>query len=91
MDAVKRVTIERAVNLFMAEFEETAATNTQKKYRILLRKLQDFAATKGYVMVDQWTPLDVREMRTVWHVSPQTAAKNMSTIKAFFEFGLANK
>jgi integrase len=85
------ITIERAVKAFMAEFAETAAPNTQKKYRLLLQKLQDFAASKGYVMIDQWTPLDVREMRAAWNVSPQTAAKNMSTIKAFFEFGLSNE
>jgi site-specific recombinase XerD len=85
------ITIERAVKAFMAEFAETAAPNTQKKYRLLLQKLQDFAASKGYIMIDQWTPLDVREMRAAWNVSPQTAAKNISTIKAFFEFGLSNE
>jgi hypothetical protein len=41
-------------------------------------------------MVDQWTPIDVREMRTAWSVAPQTAAKNMSTVKAFFEYCVAN-
>jgi site-specific recombinase XerD len=41
-------------------------------------------------MVDQWTPIDVREMRTGWSVAPQTAAKNMSTVKAFFEYCVAN-
>jgi site-specific recombinase XerD len=47
--------------------------------------------SRGYVMLDQWTPLDVRKMRNSWEVAPQTAAKNMSTIKAFFEFGVANE
>lgn len=41
-------------------------------------------------MLDQWKPIDVREMRSSWTVSPQTAAKNMSTVKAFFEFCVAN-
>jgi hypothetical protein len=30
-------------------------------------------------------------MRSAWSVSPQTAAKDMSTVKAFFEFCLANE
>jgi hypothetical protein len=33
-----RITIERAIKAFTAEFEEHAAPNTQKKYRILLGK-----------------------------------------------------
>lgn len=85
-----RVTIDRAVKAFAAEFEEHAATNTQKKYRILLAKLRTFAESKGYVMLDQWTPMDIREMRASWEVAPQTAAKNMSTVKAFFEFCVEN-
>jgi site-specific recombinase XerD len=86
-----RVTIERAVDAFTAEFQEHAAANTQKKYRLLLAKLKAFADSRGYLMIDQWTPIDVREMRSAWCVSPQTAAKNMSTVKAFFEFCLANE
>jgi integrase len=85
-----RVTIERAIGAFTAEFKEHAAPSTQKKYRILLAKLKTFSDTRGYVVLEQWTPLDVREMRSSWQVAPQTAAKNMSTVKAFFEFCLAN-
>ncbi len=86
-----RITIERAIKAFTAEFQEHAATNTQKKYRLLLAKLKAFAESKGYVMLDQWGPIDVREFRASWSVSPQTAAKNMSTVKAFFEFCLSNE
>jgi integrase len=86
-----RVTIERAIKAFTAEFEEHAAPNTLKKYGILLAKLKAFGESRGYVVLDQWTPLDVREMRLSWDVAPQTAAKNMSTVKAFFEFCLANE
>jgi integrase len=86
-----RITIDRAIQAFTAEFQEHAATNTQKKYRLLLGKLKAFADTKGYVMLDQWGPIDVREFRASWSVSPQTAAKNMSTVKAFFEFCVSNE
>jgi integrase len=86
-----RITIEHAIKAFTCEFEEHAAPNTQKKYRLLLAKLKVFAGRKGYVMIDQWTPVDVREMRSSWEVAPQTAAKNMSTIKSFFEFCVINE
>lgn len=86
-----RITIDQAVKAFTAEFEKHAAANTRKKYRILLKKLTRFGDSRGYLMLDQWTAPDVREMRSSWEVAPQTAAKNMSTIKAFFEFCLANE
>lgn len=87
----KSVTIERAIRAFTAEFSEYAAPNTQKKYRLILGKLTAFSENKGYVMLDQWGPIDVREFRSSWSVSPQTAARNMSTVKTFFEFCLSNE
>lgn len=89
--APERITIEKAITAFTADFSETAAENTQKKYRLLLKKLNTFAAARGYVMIDQWNPIDVRELRSSWEVSSQTATKHMSTIKTFFEFCLANE
>jgi hypothetical protein len=89
--APEGVTIERAINAFKAEFQEHAAQNTQKKYGLLLKKLKAFSDEHGFVMIDQWGPMQVREFRSSWSVSPQTAAKNMSTVKAFFEFCLCNE
>jgi integrase len=89
--APERLTIARAIAAFTAEFEEYAAPNTRKKYGLLLRKLRGFSESKGYVLLEQWGPIDVREFRASWSVRPQTAAKNMSTVKAFFEFCLSNE
>jgi len=50
-----RTTLERATKAFLAEVEEKPAINTQRKYRLLLRKLTNFAEGRGFVMVDQWT------------------------------------
>jgi integrase len=86
-----RITIEHAVQAFTAELQEHAAPNTRKNYRLLLGKLKAFSDHRGFVMLDQWGPIDVREFRSSWSVSPQTAAKNMSSVKAFFEFCLSNE
>jgi hypothetical protein len=85
-----RVTLERAINAFTAEFEEHAALNTQKKYRLLLAKLRAFGDGRGYVMLDQWTPLDVREMRSSWEVAPN-CGQGHEHGQGFFEFCLANE
>ncbi len=88
LEVAERLTVDRAIQAFTAEFEEYAAVNTQKKYRLLLQKLRRFSESKGYVLLEQWGPTDVREFRSSWPVSPQTAVKNMSIVKAFFEFCL---
>jgi hypothetical protein len=86
-----RITIDRAIDVFTAEYRENAAPATLKKYGLLFKKLKAFSANRGYVVIDQWTPIDVREFRASWSVKPQTAAKSMSTVKAFFEFCLSNE
>jgi integrase len=56
-----------------------------------MNKLRAYSEAKGYVVIDQWGPIDVREFRSTWPVSPVTAAKNMSNLKAFFEFAVSNE
>ncbi len=87
----ERVRIDEAIAKFLREFEKDAAANTVKKYKLLLGKLQSYAVTKGYVMIDQWTPTDILDLRASWKVGPQTAAKNLSTIKSFFTFCVINQ
>jgi integrase len=89
--APARVTIERAVEAFLGEHSEISAPNTQKNYRLLLNKLKGYSAQKGYVLIEQWTPIDVREFRASWAVSPITTSKNMTVVKSFFEFAVINE
>lgn len=70
----KRVTIERATHAFLNELTETAAAATVRKYKLLIKALKAFSDRKGYVLLDQWEPQDVREFRTSWDVSLQTAS-----------------
>jgi hypothetical protein len=81
-------TIERAIAALLAEH---SAPNTLRKCRTIMDKLKAYSATKGYVLLEQWGPIDVREFRTAWRVSPTTAAKNLSLVKSFFEFALSNE
>jgi site-specific recombinase XerC len=86
-----RVTVERAVTAFLLELNETAAFATHKKYRLLLIKFKEFSIVRGYVMIDQWEPTDVRDFRTSWAINPQTGARRMAMLKPFFEYCLANE
>jgi integrase len=42
-------------------------------------------------MIDQWGPSDVREFRSSWNVSAQTAPRRMSMVRAFFEYCHSNE
>jgi integrase/recombinase XerD len=86
-----RTTVETACTRYLAEFSEHAALATQKKYRLMLNKLKSFSAARGYVMIDQWGPSDVREFRSSWNVSPQTAPRRMSMVRSFFEYCHSNE
>ena len=80
-----RTTVGRAIKAFTAEFTKYAAANTQRKYKMLLKKLQTFSDSKGYVMLDQWTPIDIRNFPRVLVCWPTNRPrKNMSTFKACF-------
>jgi len=86
-----RAAVAHAGKAFLAELQETAAFATHKKYRLLLTKMVAFSEKRGYIMIDQWEPPDVREFRTSWAINPQTGARRMSMLKPFFEYCVANE
>lgn len=53
----------RAVSAFSAEHAESSATSTQKKYKIIMKKLKGYSDAKGYTVLAQWAPADVHEFR----------------------------
>jgi integrase len=87
----KSVHIPEACKLFLGELAETAAFATHKKYRLLMARLVKFSEQRGFVYIDQWEPLDVRQFRSTWPVSPQTGVRRMAMMKPFFEYCVSNK
>ncbi len=87
----QRVEIEHACKVFLEELKESAALATQKKYRLMAGRLKECAMRRGYVMLDQIEPEDIRAFRSTWAVSAPTAVRRMAELKAFFEYCLSNK
>ena len=85
-----RTTIEDAVKIFLTELQQSIASGTHKKYRLLLTKFKEFSTVRGYVMIDQWETPDVREFRTSWAINPRTGARRMAMLKPFFEYCVSN-
>ena len=88
---VQPTTIEGAIRLFLSDHAGRLAVNTRRKYEIICRKLAAFSSARGHIFLEQWTPSDVREFRQSWRVNPLTTSKNLSLVKAFFEFALVNE
>jgi integrase len=89
--APHRCQITEASRAFLEELQQTAAFATHKKYRLLMARFNRFSEERGYVMIDQWQPIDVRQFRATWPVSPQTAVRRMAMMKPFFEYCVSNK
>jgi integrase len=85
------MTVDRAVKAFIDEHKEHSARNTIRKYMLITDKLKRYSESLGYISLNRWGPNDVREFRSSWKVGAQTAAKNMSVVKSFFQFCLANE
>jgi hypothetical protein len=89
--APRCVTIEQAIKIVHGRIRTARRRQHAEEISPASCQLKAFCESRGYVTLDQWTPIDVREMRSSWTVSHQTAAKNMSTVKAFFEYCVSNE
>jgi hypothetical protein len=85
-----RITIERAVDAFLAVHAESSAPTTHRMNRHMMNRFKSFSEFKGYILLDQLAPIDVREFRATWQVAPNTATKNTTILKSFFEFATSN-
>ncbi len=60
----KRIGVSHACETFLSELEETAAFATHKQYRLMLKSRRAFSEQRGYMMIDRWEPVDVRQFRS---------------------------
>ncbi len=54
-----RIAIAKAIEGFLATKAVTVAFSTLRKHRTFTKQLQAFADNRGYVMLDQFRPLDI--------------------------------
>jgi integrase len=83
----QRITLADAVNIFLTNREGAKiAPATLRKYRTFTNQLIAFAETKGYVMLDQFTPTDIDLFYSKLSLGPRAKAKRLGTLRAFFRF-----
>ena len=62
--------------------------STLKKYRLMLKHLEQFAANKGFIYLKQFDSDTLRQFRDSWRLAPRTALKKLERVKAFFRVGV---
>lgn len=89
---VSLTTIENAIASFLndAETGRRLDESTLRKYRLMLRQLQEFAARKGFRYLKELDVQALRDFRDSWKVGPRTALKKIERVRAFFRFAVDN-
>lgn len=81
------VTIEDAFNVFITNRESAGlAPATLRKYRTFAKQITAYADSRGYVMIDQFTPADIDRFWAGWKLGPRAKGKRLTTLRAFFRF-----
>ncbi len=85
--AKSRVTVADACKVFITNRESTGlAPATLRKYRTFAKQITAYADSRGYVMVDQFTPGDIDLFWANWMLGPRAKGKRRTTLRAFFRF-----
>ena len=85
--APPRVTIAEAVKTYLAVRSGSGiGSATLRKHRAFVKQLEQFAAVRGYVMLEQFTSFDIDMFFAGWKLGARTKAKRLGTLRGFFRF-----
>jgi integrase len=87
-----RITIEEATSIFLANRESAQiAPATLRKYRTFTKQLTAYGDSRGYVMIDQFTPADADRFYAGLKLGPRTKGTRLGVLRAFFRFAVNRK
>jgi integrase/recombinase XerD len=82
-----RITVADAIKVYLSNREAAnLAPATLRKYGVWTRKLQAFADSRGYVMLDQFTATDIDVFYSTSGLGIRSKAKMLETLRAFWRF-----
>ena len=82
-----RISIDEATKIFLTLREgDKIAPATLRKYRTFTKQLLGFAASRGYVMLDQITSADMDRFYGGLKLGVRAKAKRLGTLRSFFRF-----
>jgi integrase len=87
-----RITIDDAIKIFLSLREgDRIAPATLRKYKTFTKQFQAFAASRGYVMLDQLTSADVDRFYGGLKLGARAKGKRLGTLRSFFRFCMNRK
>jgi integrase/recombinase XerD len=85
-------TIDAAWKEFLADIEaRKLADSTVRKYKLLNRQMEEYAAGRGLRFLNEVDLTAVGEFRAGWKDGPRSSAKKLERLRAFFRFGMKRK
>ena len=85
--APSRITIADSIKAYLAIRSGSGIVlATLRKHRTFAKQLEEFAAARGYVMLDQLTSADIDMFYASWKIGARAKAKRLGTLRSFFRF-----
>ena len=82
-----RVALQTARDAYIADMEARRLSHSAKRHvEILLDRLGDYMADKGFLYLDELGVSEVREFRSRWTWGELTHIKNIERLRAFFRY-----
>ena len=82
-----RITVEDAIKVYLSNREAAnLAPASLRKYGVVTRKLQAFADSRGYTMLDQFTATDIDVFYSTSKLGIRSKAKMLENIRSLFRF-----
>ena len=81
------IMVDRAWQDFLSDMEaRNLNVSTVRKYKLLSRRMQDFAARRGLRFLAEFDLVMLRAFREEWKDGPLSSAKKLERLRAFFRF-----
>jgi integrase/recombinase XerD len=86
------IKIREAKEQFLKEAESgrRLGESALRKYKLMLRQLEDFATKEGFRYLKQLDVEFLRDFRDSWKIGPRTALKKLERVRSFFRFAFEN-
>ncbi len=87
-----RIRIDEGIKTYLERREsDRIAPATLRKLKTFTKQLRSFAEEKGYVMLDQFTSIDIDSFYSGLKLGARTKGKRLETLRAFFRFCVNRK
>jgi hypothetical protein len=85
---IEGITIANVVDAFLGTKQAAVAYSTFRKHRTFTKQLRAFAEGRGYVMLDQFRPLDIDVLYAGSSLGPRSKAKWLEWLRSFFQYAV---